>query len=163
MGKQEAKERAEVVAYARRWISTPYHHAADVLGAGVDCGMSGVRWFVDTGIIPAFDPRPYPADWMLHNTQERYLDIVAKIAGRELDLGDEPPIAGDWVVWKFGKTFSHGALVTGAPGTLSGWPWVCHAYAGAFMVEEIDTTGAAFTRIGGKPRPLRAFSAGAAA
>lgn len=156
----ELDERANVVREARRWIATPYHEQADVLGAGVDCGMIKVRVFVDTGLIPPFDPRPYPADWMLHRDDERFLQLVQRFAAREFDPRETPPRPGDVVVWQHGRTFSHGGIVTGAPGTLSGWPFVVHAYAPAGLVEEVDVTqDAALTRLKtGSPRPMRAFS-----
>jgi cell wall-associated NlpC family hydrolase len=156
----EAEQRANVVREARRWIATPYHDQADVLGAGVDCGMIKVRVFVDTGLIPAFDPRPYPSDWMLHRDDERFLQLVQRFAAREFDPAETAPGHGDVVVWQHGRTFSHGGIVTGAPGTLSGWPFVVHAYAPAGLVEEVDVTqDAALMRLKtGAPRPMRAFS-----
>ena len=32
-------DRAAVVAAAREWIGTPYHHMADIKGVGCDCAM----------------------------------------------------------------------------------------------------------------------------
>lgn len=150
-------EREAVAAQARRWIGTPYHHAADVLGAGVDCGMILVRAFVDAGLIAPFDPRPYPADWMMHRDEERYLDLVGRFAARELGPG-EAPRTGDVVVWKHGRTFSHGAIVTGPPGTFGGWPWIVHAYADAGRVEQVDVSKTPLMRLGGAARPMRTFS-----
>ncbi len=72
----EAEQRAAVVAEARSWIGTRYHNCADVKGAGVDCGMLLVRVFVDTGLCQPFDPRPYPPDWHLHRSEERYLGFL---------------------------------------------------------------------------------------
>lgn len=54
--------RAEVVAEARRWLDTPFHHQGRMRGVGVDCGglIGGVA--VALGILPAdwwqstFDP-----------------------------------------------------------------------------------------------------------
>jgi hypothetical protein len=112
----EAATRAAIVAGARRWIDTPYHEQADVLGAGVDCGMILVRVFVDAGLAPAFDPRPYPSDWMMHRDDERYLDVVRGLAAHEYDPRARPPPAGDVVVWKHGRTFSHGASSPARPG-----------------------------------------------
>ena len=40
-------QRAAVVAEARSWIGTPYHHAADVKGHGVDCAMLLIRVYCD--------------------------------------------------------------------------------------------------------------------
>jgi NlpC/P60 family putative phage cell wall peptidase len=105
----EQDERAAVVAEARRWIGTPYHHAADIRGAGVDCGMLIVRVFVDLGICRAFDPRPYTPDWHLHRSEERYLGFVFDRC-KEV----EEPQQGDVVVFRYGRCFSHGGIVTQA-------------------------------------------------
>lgn len=159
-----SEQRAHVVREARRWIGTPYHEQGDVLGAGVDCGMILVRVFVDAALVPAFDPRPYPRDWMMHRDDERYLDVVRSIAAREYDPRVTPPAAGDVVVFLHGRTFSHGAIVTGDPRTAfaSGWPWLVHASADAGLVEEIDVSGSPMLRLGAGPRPMRAFSLWAA-
>lgn len=161
MGEQEREERAAVVAETRRWIGTPYHPEGDVCGltGGVDCGMILVRVFCDTGLVRPFDPRPYPSTWMLHQDEEKYLDIVRALAAREYDPRETPPEPGDVVVWRYGKTFSHGAIVTGDPHTGAlGWPWVTHAFADAGVVLEESVEHHAMMRLGGKPRPLRAFS-----
>ena len=71
-----ALTRAAVVAEARSWIGTPYHHAADVKGHGVDCAMLLVRVYCDLGLIEPFDPRPYTRDWFLHRSEERYLGFL---------------------------------------------------------------------------------------
>jgi cell wall-associated NlpC family hydrolase len=89
----EAKQRAAVVAEARSWIGTRYHNCADVKGAGVDCGMLLVRVFVDTGLCAPFDPRPYPPDWHLHRSEEKYLGFVFDRA-HEVFLTDAPAQAG---------------------------------------------------------------------
>ncbi len=105
--RDEQAERAAVVAEARRWIGTPYHHAADIHGAGVDCGMLIVRVFVDNGLCAPFDPRPYPADWHLHRSEERYLGFVFDRC-REVDAAQP----GDVVVFRYGRCYSHGGIVT---------------------------------------------------
>jgi cell wall-associated NlpC family hydrolase len=110
----EAEQRAAVVAEARSWLRTPYHPTADIKGAGVDCGMLLVRVFVDCGLVPPFDPRPYPPDWHLHHDAEKYLGWVEQHCGRV-----EQPGPGDIVVFRYGRTFSHGGIVTeGAPLTI---------------------------------------------
>jgi cell wall-associated NlpC family hydrolase len=105
----EAEERAAIVAAARTWIGTPYHNCADVRGSGVDCGMLIVRVFVDAGLCAPFDPRPYPADWHFHRGEERYLGFVfdhcAEVA---------TPEPGDVVVFRYGRCYSHGGIVTKA-------------------------------------------------
>jgi cell wall-associated NlpC family hydrolase len=105
----EIEQRAAVVAEARKWIGTPYHNCADVKGAGVDCGMLIVRVFVDTGLCAPFDPRPYPADWHLHRSEERYLGFVFD---RCSDVTEPQP--GDVMVVRIGRCYSHGGVVTNA-------------------------------------------------
>ena len=100
-------QRALVVAEARSWLGTPYHHAADVKGAGVDCAMLLVRVFCDLGLVPPFDPRPYTRDWFLHRSEERYL--VALLArAREV----RAPGLGDIVLFRMGRCFGHGGIVS---------------------------------------------------
>ncbi len=103
----ESEERASVVAEARSWVRTKYHACADIKGAGVDCGMLIVRVFVDTGLCAPFDPRPYPQDWHLHRSEERYLGFVFDRC-REVP----EPQPGDVVVFRYGRCYSHGGIVT---------------------------------------------------
>ena len=90
--------RRRVVAAARSWIGTPYHHAADVKGAGVDCAMLLVRVFCDLGLVEPFDPRPYTRDWHLHRGEERYLgfllDRAHEVARRDAGDVDAVPRSG---------------------------------------------------------------------
>lgn len=110
-----AVQRAAIVAEALTWRGTPYHHLGDVKGSAVDCAMFLVRVFVDAGMVAPFDPRPYPIDWHLHRSEERYLGAV-------LDQAHEvtTPQPGDIALFRFGRTLSHSALVVA-------WPQVIHA------------------------------------
>jgi cell wall-associated NlpC family hydrolase len=103
----ERAQRTAVVAEARAWIGTPYHNCADIKGVGVDCGMLLVRVFVDAGLVAPFDPRPYPIDWHLHRSEERYLGFVFE-RGREVAA----PQPGDVMVLRYGRCYSHGGVVT---------------------------------------------------
>lgn len=100
-----------VVAEALSWLGTPYHHAADIKGVGVDCAMLLVRVFVDTGIVEPFDPRPYPPDWYLHHDEERFLGWIAKF-GRRLHEGEAQEL-GDVRLYTVGRCVSHGGIVIG--------------------------------------------------
>lgn len=113
---QEDLERRRVVEEARSWLGTPYVSNGAVKGAGVDCGMLLVRVYVDAGLIADFDPRPYPAQWALHQSAERYLEIVKSYA-HEIP---GPPLPGDLALFRFGKCWAHGAIVTD-------WPNLIHA------------------------------------
>ena len=105
----ELLDRARVVAAARAWIGTPYHHTADVKGAGVDCAMLLVRVYCDLGLVEPFDPRPYTRDWMLHRDEERYLGFLLARATlvEQAGAGDVDPVP-------IGRCFAHGGIVTKA-------------------------------------------------
>ncbi len=103
----EIAARMTVVAEARKWVGTPYHSCADVLGAGVDCGMLIVRVFVDIGLMSPFDPRPYAPDWHLHRSAEKYLGFVSDRCGEVSEPG-----LGDIAVFRYGRCYSHGGIVT---------------------------------------------------
>lgn len=115
MTEQEA--RAAIVAEARSWLRTPYHHAARVKGAGVDCAQILVEVYSAAGVIERFDPGFYPSDWMLHRDEERYLETVRRFAHPVAT-----PLPGDVAVYRFGRCVSHGAIVIE-------WPIIIHAYA----------------------------------
>ena len=152
----EMAQRARVVAAARAWIGTPYHNCADIRGVGVDCGMLLVRVFVDAGLCPPFDPRPYPVDWHLHRSEERYLDFIFDRT-REIPPPNPSPRAGegwegvkpgDVMVLRYGRCYSHGGIVTGsAPVT------IVHAFHPARRVlEESIGQNCALSDAARKPR-----------
>ncbi len=153
MSDQETRQRAAILAEARSWLGTPYHHEARVKGAGVDCAQLLYAVYRHAGRIPAFDIPHYPPDWHLHRDTERYLGFVldhaVEIAG--------PPLPGDIAIWKFGRCFSHGAIVLE-------WPRIIHAYVGRPC--EVEDAGRAsyLTHIGessadhGKERPRKFFT-----
>lgn len=99
--------RDAVVAEAFSWLDTPYHHEADVKGAGVDCAMLLVRVFANVGLIPAdLDPRPYSPQWHLHRSEEIYLGWLERHA-----YPTDKPAPGDVAIWRFGRCFSHGGIL----------------------------------------------------
>ena len=126
-----------IIAEAMSWIGTPYHHAADVKGAGVDCAMLLVRVYRAAGLIPDIDPRPYSMDWMLHRDEERYLGWVQQHA--DPVTGDPQP--GDVVLYKVGRCYSHAAIVIA-------WPEIIHAFRDEQGVVRGEFNSG---RLGGRP------------
>jgi cell wall-associated NlpC family hydrolase len=111
--------RAALVDQARSWLLTPWHHNACLKGehgGGVDCGQLIKACYVDAGLVPDFEIGQYPRDWHLHRSEERYLGWVEDRLDRTAS-----PLPGDVAVWKFGRCFSHGAIVVE-------WPTIIHAY-----------------------------------
>ena len=111
----------EAVLRAQAWLRTPYHPGAYVMGVGVDCAMILVGVFAGHSDVPAdFDPRPYPSDWHLHQTEEKYLGWL-RLYADEIEKPEPAAVA----VWRFGKAFSHAAIVINDCGD------VIHAYKNA--------------------------------
>ena len=139
--------REDVLTELQDWLGTPYHHAARVKGAGVDClmlllevyGRAGVfaRRGVDVASIAI--PR-YPHDIMLHRNEEMYLEGVRRYA-----LETDRPDTGNIALWKFGRIYSHAAIITG-------WPAIIHAHAPEKMVVIGNATMGALAQ-----RPVRFF------
>ncbi len=98
--------RTAVIAQAESWRGTPFEHKTMIKGRGVDCIMLLAACFADAGVLPFIDPRPYPRQWFKHRDDELYL-IGLMEWGREV----EQPEPGDVGVWKFGRCYSHGAIL----------------------------------------------------
>lgn len=151
----EEAERALVVQIARSFVGTPYHTAGRVKGphGGVYCLTVLACVFEEAGLVPRIPIPFYPPDWHLHRDTERYLQGLLKYT-KEIE---GPPRPGDIALWKFGRCFSHGAVVIN-------WPQVMHAYVGTSCRYENAETAQWLQLIGenvaerGKPRPVKFFS-----
>lgn len=119
----EHEQRAAVVREALSWLGTPYHHAARIKGAGVDCGQILAAVYEAAGLIPHVEPEPYPHDWHLHRGVERYRGHVEQFAHRT----DRTPQPGDVALFRWGRCISHGAIVIA-------WPQVLHAFVGLGVI-----------------------------
>lgn len=133
--------RGKIVAEARSWIGTPYHHMGRVKGVAVDCLTFLAEVYERAEITPHIEIPFYPPDWFLHRDEERYAEGVLRYA-REIA---SPPKSGDIALFRFGRCFAHGAIVTD-------WPMLIHAFQYTGVVP--------FSAEGGllKGRPVRFFS-----
>ncbi len=112
----EQEERDRVVKEALSFIGTPYRECARLKGGGVDCLTLVAECFVRTGLIEEIDIPPYNPQWHLHRDKELYIEGLLEYTREIFTL----PQAGDIAMWKFARTFSHGALVLD-------WPEVIHS------------------------------------
>jgi cell wall-associated NlpC family hydrolase len=148
----EASARRHFIAEAFTWVGTPFRDCADVKGpnGAVDCAMLLVRCAVDTGLVPAFDPRPYSPRWHVHRGEEKFIDFLVKLGAHEV----REPRLGDVLVWRFGRCYGHGAILVNREE-------VVHAYGAAKMciVSRLDEPTLSKVAIRGQdyPRPLRYF------
>jgi cell wall-associated NlpC family hydrolase len=134
-----AQKRFEIVRAAKEWLGTPYHHHARVKHAGADCAMFPLAVYQECGVLPKdFSAPEYSVQWHLHRSEEIYLQTLAPVM-REYrpclvrciredyvtcvcgDNDKKFPSPADFVVFKFGRTFSHGAIVIE-------WPIIIHSY-----------------------------------
>ncbi len=156
--RSETEEREAVVQAAWGWLGTPYHPCGRVRGVngGADCLTVVVGAYEEAGLIPPQEIEAYSQEWHLHRNEEKYLNGVLQYA-RQLPAG-ELPKPGDLVLWKFGRCFSHGAIVVK-------WPRIIHAYMGRNCTLENAETSRWLTTIGegsgeqvGRVRPRKFFT-----
>lgn len=115
--------RSSVVAEARRWLGTPYHHHGRVIGAGVDCAQILCAVYEACGLVPHVDPGAYARDWHMHKSDELYLGWLQRVGAIEVEHG----LPGDVAVFRFGRTWSHGGIVVEDKTVL-------HAYVGRGVI-----------------------------
>lgn len=121
-----ATTRAQLVAQALQWQGTPYHHHARIQGAGVDCAMLLAEVYAAAGLVPPIDAGFYPHDWHLHRSEELFLAWLARVGAQPV----QTPALGDVAVFRFGRTYSHGAIVINAGPV----PVLLHAYVGRGVI-----------------------------
>lgn len=111
--------RAEVIAVARSWLATPFHHQARAKGAGVDCIGLVIGVSRELGLVAAdFDVRGYA-----RVPDGRSLLTLADQHMRRIDRGSMQ--AGDVIVVRWARDPQHFAILADyAHGGLS----IIHAY-----------------------------------
>lgn len=90
--------RAAVVAIARRWIGTPYHHQASAEGAGCDCiGLVRGIWRELYGAEP--EPAPgYSRDWAEATGEET---LLAAARRHFVEIAPSSARPGDVLVFRY--------------------------------------------------------------
>jgi NlpC/P60 family putative phage cell wall peptidase len=106
--------RTHIVALARSWLGTPYHHQASLRGVGCDCvGLVRGIWRALYGTEPQRLPA-YTRDWAEGSGRETLLE-AARHHLIELWPSDARP--GDVLVfrWRHGTAAKHCAILSAAP------------------------------------------------
>ena len=119
-------DRPAIIAEARRWLGTPFRDSCGLLGQGVDClwfcyGVYQALGHVPKGIIP-----PYSPQFLMHQTDDPFL---REIAPYTVEIAPDEAQMGDMVIFKFGRCYSHSALIIA-------WPKIIHAHKPANCVLE---------------------------
>lgn len=118
-------DRDRIVATARGWIGTPFHHRASVKGAGCDClGLLRGVWREIYGNEPAELP-DYAPDWAFAVKEERLINGLTPYMIPEAEA-----LPGDVLVfrWRARLPASHLGIAT-APDRM------VHVHAGARVCE----------------------------
>lgn len=137
----EAEQRAAVVKEALSWRGTAYHHEGSIKikrdedgrvvdRGGVDCAYFPFLVYRSLGLIKLEQLPRYTAQWFLHQGEEIYLNLVREHA-TEID---GTPLAGDFVIWKIGRLYAHGAIVLD-------WPRIVHSVRASGGVLEDHANG----------------------
>ncbi len=117
----------DVVAAARGWIGTPYHHQASLKGIGCDClGLLRGVWREVVGPEPERPP-PYRRDWAEASGRETLLEAAA---AHLVAIAPEDAGAGDVLLfrWRDRLSAKHCAILS-APDRM------IHAHDGAQVTE----------------------------
>ena len=157
----ELAQRKAVIAEARSWIGTAYHHRAAVKATwdadgnrltpgGVDCATLLAQVYEAAGIITPVPIPSYPPDWHMHRKTERYADTVTE---RAREITEAAALPGDVVMYRFGHSFSHAAIVMPP-----GWPSIVHAFFASRLVQLDRGDGGVLADDHGQPRPRRFFT-----
>lgn len=139
--------RVRIIEVAETFIGTPFHHAARLKGVGIDCANLLAEVYEEANITPHLELPFFVPDWMLHRTEERFLAYVLGTGAREITV----PLPGDIALFKFGRCYSHGAIVTH-------WPRVIHAIAPLGAVVRGDATQYPLLDRGSQPRPVKFYT-----
>ena len=111
--------RADIVALARGWLGTPYHHQASLKGVGCDC-LGLIRGvYAEACGQPAETPPPYSRDWAEASGSETMIEAACRHLTR-VDPGRAEP--GDVLIFRLrpGAMAKHCGIITelAAPGAL---------------------------------------------
>lgn len=103
--------RTRIVAAARSWIGTPYHHQASLCGVGTDC-LGLVRGLYRT--LYGVEPEPTPAyapDWAEATASEPLIDAACR---HLVEIAPASAGPGDVLIfrWRRGSAAKHIAIIT---------------------------------------------------
>lgn len=107
--------REAIIAAARGWLGTPYHHQASVKGVGCDClGLIRGVWRDIYGPEPETMP-PYTRDWGNATGSETLIAAACRHLTKLRDVREAGP--GDVLVFRMrdGGVAKHAGLISALP------------------------------------------------
>jgi hypothetical protein len=109
------KQRETICEVCKLWYGTPYRGWTCLKGIGCDCGQLLKGVLLEAGHTKVADieiPRTYSLRAAQHRRTTEYVDLVEKCM-REIPEEEVKP--GDFVIYKIGLGFAHGAIVLDWP------------------------------------------------
>lgn len=119
--KPHSDKRCAIVAEARSWIGTPYHHQGSVKGVGCDClGLVRGVWRALLGPEPEAIPG-YSNDWGEIGAHE---SMLAAARRHLIEVDPAEALAGDVLVFRMraGRVAKHAGIMVGCAGPIRGRP-----------------------------------------
>lgn len=115
----ETEFRNALLAEARTWLGTPYHHHGSVKGVGVNCAQFLFEVGHNAGLFSDDMPKPrwYSPQLASNSKEERLINYVEAYGGLEIIQEQVKP--ADIVVYKTGQSHGHIAMVVD-------WPTIIH-------------------------------------
>lgn len=110
----------KIVAEARTWLKTPFKHAANLKGIGVDCAHLVSEVFASLGMIHPYAYPVYGQGWWKHAPYEDYLLVDGLRESGFKETTDPRP--GDVALLKLGKAYAHCVILTGNDCGVEAWP-----------------------------------------
>jgi cell wall-associated NlpC family hydrolase len=139
--------RTALIAAAEGWIGTGYEHAQRLRNVAVDCVNLLCAVYEEAGLTEHIVLPYYCQDWMLHRSEELFLMGVLERRLHEVTA----PLPGDVALFRYGRCYSHGAIVTQ-------WPELIHSFAALGGVVRGDATRHPLLDAVGQPRPVKFYS-----
>ncbi|MCX5478445.1 NlpC/P60 family protein [Kaistia geumhonensis] len=105
-------DRAAVLAVARTWVGTPYHHQASLKGVGCDClGLIRGIWREIYGSEPELPPA-YSSDWSEATGRETLLEAARR---HLVPISADKAICADVVLfrWRDHLPAKHAGILIG--------------------------------------------------
>ena len=119
---------------ALEWIRTPFADQQQLKGVAADCSSFPMACYRAAGFLPADYRIPkHAVNWHMNKgTPELYLDGLVAAGMREIDSSEVQ--RGDFVVYRYGHAYAHGAIVLAWPHDL------IHCSRAARCVARFDAT-----------------------
>lgn len=132
-----AEARARIVQVARSWIGTPYRPCWTRKNVGCDCASFLACVYAEAGLVPPeavtdLGQYDWALPWARTGGDAEYVAGIAKFAH---EISRDRASAGDVVMYRLGRGWSHTAIVVRWPGE------IIHALMSGGVCASPGTTG----------------------